>query len=94
MLTILTPILHQSAQAALGRISTPEQIERLCVQLMLTVDGQEHNFYYKQIRSFDDRGVDIMWGKGLTKINHIEKIDIMNFTEAKDKYERLKAERP
>jgi hypothetical protein len=82
------------AYGAIGKIATIEQLETLCVAIQMTVDEDLHWFHYKQIESFDENGAVIKWGKGLSKKNKIYREEIMNFEEAKAKYERLKVEQP
>lgn len=78
----------------LTRFPTQEQIEKLCVGVKLTLDRSTHWFYYKHIKFLDERGISIMYGKRLKKINHFDKEEITNFEEAKRKYDRLKREKP
>ena len=53
------------------RMPTDEQVEKLCIQVILSIDHDVHNFYYKHIESFNESGLKIKYGRNLDQINFI-----------------------
>lgn len=92
--TCISLICSNVYARALVRMPTQEQLDKLCVQIRLDIDGQIHDFYYKHIKYLDERGFGVVYGKGLSKLNHFERGQVLNYEEAKAKYERLKREQP
>jgi len=76
------------------RMPTMEQVEKLCVPVLLNTDHDYHYFYYKTIKKFDETGLEVKYGKRLENINSFTSDMILNYEEAKQKYEKLKREQP
>ena len=93
MVIILASSSNGQAKTML-KFATEEQVEKLCVTVILKSDLDKHHFYYKNVVSLDDDGLKVKFGRRLEKTNHIPKESILNFDEAKQKLERLKAEMP
>lgn len=89
---ILVLFVSVNSEAAIGRVATQEQLEKLCVEVLLEVDMDFHYFYYKSIERFDSTGLYIKYGRG--KINHIPKEQILNYEDAKKSYALLKEAQP
>lgn len=82
------------SMAAVGKVATQEQLDKFCVPLDLDRDGDVHWFYYKNIMQFGPDEIVIAFGKGLKNFNHITVREVLNYDQAKEKYEQLSKERP
>ena len=72
----------------MAKMATQEQLDRLCIPLVLAVDNDIHWYYYKHVRANED-AITIMYGKGLVNSYDIPKHEILNWDEAVSKHERL-----
>jgi len=75
----------------LAKLPTQEQLNKYCVALRLTIDGQLHWFVYKQLE-FDSGGVTVSYGKKLEKKYYLLKEQILNFDETLYEWLRVKLE--
>lgn len=83
------------AQAAWKmHLPTEEQIAKLCVPIVMSTDHDVHYFYYKHIEFFDETGLVVKYGRGLSSRNFIAREQIENYFDALVIYNRLIEEQP
>ena len=80
--------------ANLLRLPTAEQIEKLCVPIVMSTDHDVHYFYYKHVIRFDEAGISVRYGRHLEKATFIPREQIENYFEALEKYNKLVQEQP
>lgn len=78
--------------ANLGRLATQEQLDKYCIAVRLKIDGDIHYFSFITIKSFNDEGIRIVFGRHKEKENFIAREDILNFDEALTRYKKLQEE--
>ena len=75
---------------ASAELPTQEQLDKYCIKVIHTIDGDAHYFSVALIESFDEAGFVIKWGKKLEKRNFIKREDILNWQEVVTQYRKVK----
>lgn len=88
MILVLMPSI---CYASLGKVVTQAQLNKYCVPVRLSIDGDVHWFHYKSIKILDTDGIDLVYGN---KTRHFSPQEVLNYGEAKLRYDTLKAVQP
>ena len=75
---------------AFARLPTQQQLNKLCVPVVMKIDNQAHWFYYKHIVSFDEKGLRVKFGKNLSKEAFYPEKDIVNLYDAIKRFKEIK----